>query len=147
MTRRLLKFAKDMRRDATDAESSIWRQLRAHRFQGWKFKRQQTLGPYIVDFVCFDQKLVIEIDGGQHGDQASYDRDRTRWLEEQGFRVLRFWNNEVAMNLQDVLEAISTALAQSAPSPQPLSHKGRGAKTSQLSSRGRSRRAAPGEGA
>jgi very-short-patch-repair endonuclease len=154
MNNRLLKFAKDMRRHATDAEIATWRQLRAHRFQGWKFKRQQPIGSYIVDFVCFDCRVVIEIDGGQHMDNRRYDEERTSWLETQGFRVLRFWNDDVLTRQDDVFDAIFVALCESTPSPQPLSHKGRGAKAVlpappalHLSPRGRGRREAPGEGA
>ena len=127
----------------------MWRQLRAHRFRGWKFKRQQPMGSYIVDFACFEYRLVVEIDGGQHADNRRYDEERTRWLEAQGFRVLRFWNNDVLMNGDEVMDSIFVALGESTPSPQPLSHKGRGAKAPSdfhLSPRGRGRREAPGEG-
>jgi len=92
--------------------------------RGAKFKRQQPIGVYIVDFVCFECELVVEIDGGQH--DVSEDLARTSWLQSQGFRVLRFWNNEVIERKDDVLESIIRALREY-PSPQPLSHKGRGA--------------------
>jgi very-short-patch-repair endonuclease len=96
--------------------------LRAHRLAQGKFKRQQPIGPYIVDFVCFHARLVIEVDGGQHLNNAD-DQERDAWLNNQGFRVLRFWDNEVLTNLPSVLEKITSYIS---PSPPPLSHKGRG---------------------
>ena len=95
MQARLLDHAKHMRREPTKAEALLWRHLRAHRFSGFKFKRQQPLGTYIVDFVCFTGKVVVEVDGSQHGETQAYDAARTAWLELQGFRVLRFWNHDV----------------------------------------------------
>jgi very-short-patch-repair endonuclease len=101
--------AKVLRGNMTDAERRLWYFLRAHRFKGTKFKRQATIGKYIVDFVCFEKHLVIEVDGGQHADNPA-DQQRTRWLEDQGFRVLRFWNNEVLKNTGGVLDSIMTAI-------------------------------------
>ena len=124
MKERLIKFAKAMRHQPTNAEAIIWTALRGARLQGCKFKRQQPIGVYIVDFVCIECELVVEIDGGQH--DVSEDLARTSWLQSQGFRVLRFWNNEVIERKDDVLESIIRALREY-PSPQPLSHKGRGA--------------------
>jgi len=106
----------------TYTERCLWRHLRAHHLADGKFKRQQPIGPYIVDFVCFRARLVIEVDGGQHQD-SSTDRLRDLWLQEQGYRVLRFWNNEVLNELPAVLERIAEHLS---PSPLPLSRKGRG---------------------
>ena len=126
MKERLIKFAKAMRHQPTNAETLIWTALRGARLQGFKFKRQQPIGVYIVDFVCFEHSLIIEIDGGQHGDEVSKDQARSDWLQSQGFRVMRFWNNEVIERKDDVLESIIRALREY-PSPQPLSHKGRGA--------------------
>ncbi len=120
----LQSFARGMRSLPTDAEAVLWRQLRAHRFVGHKFKRQQPIGNYILDFVCFEAKLVIEVDGGQHMESAS-DKCRDEWVVSQGFAVLRFWNNEVFQNLEGVLMRILEALP---PSPPPLYHPGRGAK-------------------
>ena len=102
--------ARHLRRVMTDAERRLWRELRAHRFAAWHFRRQHPVGPYIVDFICLAARLVIEIDGGQH----SPDRDgrRTAWLEAAGFRVLRFWNNEVLANSEGVLQAIAEAPAE-----------------------------------
>ena len=115
-------FAKQLRRNMTEAELLLWRHLRGHRLLGVKFKRQQPLGNYIVDFVCFGGKLVIEVDGGQHLDNRQ-DQQRDAWLRSQGFEVLRFWNNEVLEQTEAVLERILQVLS---PSPQPLSREGRG---------------------
>jgi very-short-patch-repair endonuclease/ADP-heptose:LPS heptosyltransferase len=109
-------FAKQLRRNMTDAEQRLWYYLRAHRLQGFKFKRQQPIGIYIVDFVCLDARLVIEIDGGQHGESQS-DQVRDTWLRNQGFRIIRFWNNDVLQLTNTVLQAIVDALN---PSPNPL---------------------------
>ncbi len=112
-----LEYAKDLRKDMTDAELCLWYQLRAHRFMGLKFKRQKPLGSYIVDFVCMEFRLIIELDGGQHATQADYDRRRDRWLEGQGFTVLRFWNHEVLQQTDAVLERIRMWVEQKRPSP------------------------------
>jgi len=98
----------------TEAERRLWYFLRAHRFKGMKFKRQALIGRYIVDFVSFQRRLVVEVDGGQHAD-SEVDLRRTRWLEDQGFRVLRFWNNEVLSNTDGVLDAIMLAGADPSP--------------------------------
>jgi len=124
MDEQLRQFAKTMPHTPTKAEAALWRRLRAGRLLGFKFKRQQPLGPYIVDFVCFEEKLVIEVDGGQHADIV--DATRTQWLNDQRFRLLRFWNDEILAREDDVLDAIIRAL-RAHPSPQPLSRKGRGA--------------------
>jgi very-short-patch-repair endonuclease len=109
--------AKALRGNMTGAERRLWYFLRAHRFRGTKFKRQATIGKYIVDFVCFEKNLVIEVDGGQHSDSDT-DRARTRWLENQGFRVVRFWNNDVLKNTAGVLDVIMTAIERTGyPSP------------------------------
>ncbi len=89
--------ARELRRNMTDAEKRLWRELRLRQFDAHKFRRQFPLGPYIVDFVCLDARLVIEVDGGQHLDSPE-DRRRDAWLATQGFRVLRFWNTTVRLN-------------------------------------------------
>jgi len=122
---RMLGFARKMRQQPTAAESAMWTMLRAGRLSGFKFKRQQPIGMYIVDFVCLDRRFIVEIDGGQHGE--TQDRVRSEWLTAQGFAIRRFWNNDVLQNPEGVFEAISRALRDN-PSPQPLSRKGRGAK-------------------
>jgi len=98
-------FAKQLRTTMTDAERVLWRQLRAHRLSGTKFRRQQPLGPYIVDFFCAEKKLVIEVDGGHHLNSES-DKERDEWLRSQDYTVLRFWNDEVLNQTEAVLESI-----------------------------------------
>ena len=124
MNERLRKFAKAMRRQPTDAEAVIWKELRSGRLLNHKFKRQQTIGDYIVDFVCFSHQSIIESDGGQHAENVAADDARSKWLRSQGFTMLRLWNNDVLERRDNVLESIIRALREQ-PSPQPLSHKGR----------------------
>jgi adenine-specific DNA-methyltransferase len=107
----------------TDAEKIMWFPLHSRRLGGHKFKRQWTLGQYVVDFCCIEQRLVIEIDGGQHN--LERDSPRTRALNELGYRVVRFWNNEVIENLEGVLTVLVTEL--SSPHPRPLPQAGEGA--------------------
>ena len=101
-------FAKKLRRGLTDVERKLWYALRNRRFQGYKFRRQQPIGPYIVDFICFESQLVIELDGGQHGldDAIAYDLARTDFLKKDGFEILRFFNHEINANLDGVLDTI-----------------------------------------
>ena len=108
MTGRLIGYAKELRIRSTDAERLLWRHLRAKRMDGLKFRRQHPMGKYIVDFVCLEEKIVIELDGGQHTEPAAeaYDGLRDNRLEKQGYRVLRFWDNDVLLNIQGILEAI-----------------------------------------
>jgi len=120
--------AKGLRGAATEAERVMWFRLRAKLFVGLKFKRQVPLGNFIVDFVCMELGLIVELDGGQHGEQLNYDRQRTGWLEMQGFTVLRYWNNQVMAELEAVLESLrlwveAQELALS-PSPSPASGRG-----------------------
>ncbi|MGH8491773.1 MAG: endonuclease domain-containing protein [Moraxellaceae bacterium] len=100
-----------LRRKMTDAERLLWQKIRASQFMGLKFRRQYPLGPYIVDFICLEQKLVIEVDGSQHADSAE-DVARDAWLGSQGFKVVRFWNHEVLLNVDGVLQALTLALSQ-----------------------------------
>ncbi|MBS4099137.1 MAG: endonuclease domain-containing protein [Sulfuricella sp.] len=116
--------AKALRAGQTDAEQKLWVHLRAHRFMDLKFKRQKPVGRYIVDFVCLEQRLIIEIDGGQHAEQTEYDQCRDAWLRNQGYAVLRFWNNVVLQQLEEVLEQIRLAVTLS-PGPSPTT-RGRG---------------------
>jgi len=95
-------FTRHLRQNMTDCEHRLWRCLRAHRFLGQKFRRQQPLGPFVVDFVHFGGRLVVEADGGQHADPAA-DLERDAWLRARGFKVLRFWNHDIAVNLSGVL--------------------------------------------
>lgn len=105
-------FARMLRREQTDVERKLWYALRDRRFHEFKFRRQQPIGPYIADFVCFEAKLIIELDGGQHGDDMHipYDEARSARLEADGFRVLRFWNHEAIENFEGVLEGIAHTL-------------------------------------
>ena len=108
--------ARALRVDLTNAERKLWYALRDRRFAGYKFRRQVPVGPYIADFLCYSARLVIEVDGGQHAESAR-DARRDRWLAENGFRVLRFWNNEVLQNLEGVWTVIFEALQPSTPHP------------------------------
>jgi very-short-patch-repair endonuclease len=107
--------ARALRKNLTEAEQRLWRKLKQRQLAGVKFRRQQPIGRFIVDFVCFEKSIIVEVDGGQHGEQVSYDAERTRWLEAQGYRVLRFWNNEVLGQTEAVLEAILAALSDPPP--------------------------------
>ncbi len=127
MTHALIQNARALRANMTDAERVIWRYLRAEQM-GVKFRRQAPMGRYIVDFVCFSHRLVIEVDGGQHADSAS-DRVRDAFLVAEGFKVLRFWNNEVLQQLDGVLEVVRLALLERLPTSSPtptLPHEGGG---------------------
>jgi very-short-patch-repair endonuclease len=113
----LRNAAKSLRKQATNTEWSLWFHLQAKQLEGLKFRRQQPIGKYIVDFVCFEKKVIIEVDGGQHSENG-YDRVRDEWLIKEGFKVLRFWNNEVLNNIAGVLEVIrSNCLKSSSPTP------------------------------
>lgn len=116
----LIKRARALRKNMTDAERKLWAILRRETLC-YKFRRQAPIGRYIVDFVCFEKKLVIEVDGGQHLNSVD-DQMRDQWLQSQGFRVMRFWNNEVLTNLSGVAECVRPALE---PLPNPP-HKGEG---------------------
>ena len=116
-------IAKALRRRMIDTEQFLWRHLRAHRLHGIKFKRQQPIGSYIVDFVCFEARLVIEVDGGQH-QACEADRMRDAWLASQGFKTLRFWDHEVLTESAAVLERI-IALLPPLPRPSPTRGEGR----------------------
>jgi len=103
------QFARTLRGASTDAERRLWAALRGRQLAGFKFRRQHPIGPFVVDFVCLDHGLIIEADGGQHAESTG-DADRTQWLEDHGWRVLRFWNNEILSNTEGVLETILSAL-------------------------------------
>lgn len=107
---RLHQRARDLRQTSTEAEHWLWQRLRGRRLGGHKFRRQVPVGSYIVDFLCKDRGLVIEIDGSQHQQQVDYDRARTAFLEAKGYRVVRYWNNEILQQGESVLESIVHAL-------------------------------------
>lgn len=111
--------ARCLRSSNTDAETTLWHQLRARRLGGYKFRRQHPLGPYILDFYCHEALLAVELDGGQHEEpaRAAYDRSREQWLARQGVRVLRFWDHDTLLDTDAVLESILNALR---PHPDPL---------------------------
>jgi len=102
--------ARELRKKMTEAEKALWRHLRLRQFGGNKFRRQQPIGEYIVDFVCFERQLIIEVDGGHHSEQRVYDSNRDAWLKEQGFQVLRFWDNQALREIEAVKEKIMEAL-------------------------------------
>jgi adenine-specific DNA-methyltransferase len=106
--------ARDLRKSSTKAERALWAQLRDRQLGGHKFRRQQPIGPYIVDFFCLERKLVVEVDGGQHGPEV--DERRTAFLESEGCRVLRFWNEEVLESMDGVLRIIAEHLRAASPS-------------------------------
>ena len=106
MPHHLLPFARRMRRTSTEAEARLWWNLRAARLRGFKFRRQQPLGDYIVDFVCFERRLIVEVDGSQHLENIGRDDARTKWFELQGFTVIRFWNDAVLSKPNRVLDEI-----------------------------------------
>jgi very-short-patch-repair endonuclease len=101
--------ARQLRRLSTDGERRIWSALRDRRLSRYKFRRQHPIGDFIVDFACTEYRLVIEVDGGQHADSAK-DTSRMAWLEREGWKVIRFWNNDVLGNTSGVIEAILRAL-------------------------------------
>jgi very-short-patch-repair endonuclease len=107
-SRRQIALARKLRQSQTDAEKALWAKLKTRQLEGIKFRRQQPLGPYIIDFISFERKIIVELDGGQHNERRAKERDRERtaWLKERGYQVLRFWDNEVLVNIEGVLEKI-----------------------------------------
>jgi very-short-patch-repair endonuclease len=103
----LQEYARELRHNSTDVERILWRRLRNSQLAGVKFRRQQPIESFIVDFVSFDKKLIVELDGGQHAENNGYDIDRDTCLRDNGFTVVRFWNNDVIENIDGVLEVIS----------------------------------------
>ena len=102
-----------LRAESTDTERKLWKHLRAKRFGGFKFRRQHRIRPYFVDLCCVKQRLIVKLDGGHHAEQQERDATRTAYLTEQGYRVIRFWNEQVNREIDNVLEAIYAALADS----------------------------------
>ncbi len=114
-----IALARGLRKRQTDAERALWSKLRNKQIEGVKFRRQQPIGSYIVDFVSLERKLIIEIDGGQHNQRKVREKDeeREKWLKEKGYQILRFWNNDVLTNIEGVLEKIKETLEEISPSP------------------------------
>jgi adenine-specific DNA-methyltransferase len=108
----------------TDAERRLWRHLRDRQLGGWKFRRQHPVGPFIVDFVCLEKKVVIEVDGGQHAENEELDLRRSAYLEKLGYHILRFWNNEVLQETEAVLTTIFASIEDAPPHPSPLPPRG-----------------------
>ena len=120
-------YARRLRRDSTEAEQRLWYYLRSRRLGGFKFRRQVTLGRFIADFACVEARLIVEADGGQHNDKR--DAARTEYLEGLGWKILRFWNNDVLQQTNAVLEVILVACQErekARPSPCPLPLAGEG---------------------
>ncbi len=105
-------LARTLRRNQTDTEKRLWRHLRNRGLAGHKFRRQVPIGPYIADFVCLEKNLVVEADGGQHAERTAEDTRRTEFIEAQGFKVLRFWNNDVLQDIEAVLNVILSELIE-----------------------------------
>ncbi|MGJ0515835.1 MAG: endonuclease domain-containing protein [Methylomicrobium sp.] len=104
--------ARILRKNQTNVEQLLWKRLRNRQLLGQKFRRQFPIEPYIVDFVCLELKLIIELDGGQHAEQMDYDQQRSRYLEQRGFNMIRFWNNEIIENIEGVLETLRLAILE-----------------------------------
>ncbi len=107
-------IARKLRKNPTEAEKLFWRHVRAKQADGFRFRRQAPIGPYVAGFFCPDAKLIVELDGGQHALQVDADAERTDWLEKRGYRVIRFWNNDVLENIEGVHESVRAHLEDSA---------------------------------
>jgi very-short-patch-repair endonuclease len=120
--------ARALRQQMSNPERRLWYLLRRKQIEGFRFRRQQPIGPYIVDFVCLRERLVIELDGSSHTETQGYDEARTAWLKARGYCVLRFWNNDVMENQEGVIEKILEALhrGRCSPLPSPPPERGRG---------------------
>jgi len=112
---KMIALGKVLRNRPTDAEQLLWGKLRQKQLEGFKFRRQQPIDNYIVDFVCFEKRIIVEVDGGQHAIQSENDFVRDTYLRKQGFQVLRFWNNEVLQNINGVLKVIREHCLSPAP--------------------------------
>ena len=115
----LTGVARTLRSTSTDAERRLWYRLRDRRLGGHKFRRQYPVGNYVVDFACLERRLVVELDGGQHAEVSTHEAQRTAFLLAQGFRVLRFWNDEVMDQFDAVLEVIAAEVSSQRPGPSP----------------------------
>jgi very-short-patch-repair endonuclease len=104
--KRMRDRARELRKNSTPSEMTFWQFVRAHRLAGYSFRRQQVVGCYITDFVCFEKKLVIELDGAQHAENSEYDARRDAWFAAEGYRVLRIWNREWDENPEGVLQKV-----------------------------------------
>ena len=119
----LTSRSRALRKNSTDAERELWSVLRSRQLNGFKFRKQVEIDGYVVDFLCAEKRLIIEVDGGQHTPER--DARRTAYLESQGFRLIRFWNNDILQNREGVLHSIAAALgADPHPNPPPLAGEG-----------------------
>ena len=124
----LLTRARELRREQVPHEQQLWQHLRAKRFANFKFRRQYSIGNYIVDFICLSQRLIIELDGGQRADTKDRDAMHDQWLQTQNFRILRFWNIEWTLQRESVLQVIWNELHKDPLSPNPSPASGEGNK-------------------
>ncbi len=108
--RSIVATARKLRRSSTDVERKLWHRIRDKQVEGFRFRRQRPVGRFIVDFICLDARLIVELNGGQHAENVAHDKKRTAFLESLGYRVLRFWNSEVIENIEGVLERLREAL-------------------------------------
>jgi len=122
----MLNRARALRQKQTPHENQLWQCLRAKRFENFKFRRQHPIGNYIADFICFDRRLIIELDGGQHAVSKFHDAKRDAWFESQGFRIIRIWNNQWSAKRKEVLQFIWNELHKSPLSPNPSPTGGEG---------------------
>jgi very-short-patch-repair endonuclease len=122
---KIIQNARALRKNSTPWERKVWSLLKSSKFYGFKFRRQFPIGNYIADLCCVKAKLIIELDGGQHSNSKAYDEKRDEFLEKQGYRILRIWNNEVDGNLEGVGQKIFEMLVN--PHPQPFSQREKGA--------------------
>ncbi len=106
-----IEFARLLRKSPSDAERRLWLHVRNRRLAGYKFRRQLPIGPYVVDFLCESAALIVELDGGQHAEQRRYDEKRDAFLRQQGYSVLRIWNNDVMENIDGVLSVVLKKLS------------------------------------
>lgn len=114
-------LARTLRKNLTETETFVWKRLRYRQIGGFKFRRQHPLGPFIVDFVCLERKLVLELDGGQHAERVEADAFRTRWLEQQGYRVVRFWNHQPFQEWDAIEQELWRLLTEEGSTPHPSS--------------------------
>ena len=121
--------ARQLRKNMTDAERFAWQRLRYRQIGGHKFRRQVPIGPFVADFVCLECRLIVELDGGQHADRIGADAARTKWLRDQGFKVLRFWNHDVLQDWDAVEQVIWENVQALTPPPNPPPLGGRGPDT------------------
>ena len=114
-----IELARKLRKNLTQQERKLWNILRKHQFYGFEFRRQYPIGDYIVDFVCREKKIIIELDGGQHNDDKNieYDAKRTEFLSNKGYRVIRFWNNDIDSNLDGVFRVLQKEFEVDQPPP------------------------------